>query len=159
LRISDGKSLKERRVRRKAASDKSGPDQGLATRALVLFPIVGHAGKARTNGGPAKGLNGAPDDRARSTDARLAETIGLARAIDLETCGEGFVSVPRPRPATLFGSGKVEELSGLVRAENAGLVIVDHPLTPVQQRNLERAWRVKVLDRTGLIVRNSGRGA
>jgi GTP-binding protein HflX len=60
--------------------------------------------------------------------------------------------VPSPRPATLFGSGKVEELGGLVRAEDASLVIVDHPLTPVQQRNLERAWQAKVLDRTGLIL-------
>ena len=60
--------------------------------------------------------------------------------------------VPNPRPATLFGSGKVEELAGLMRAEEAELVIVDHPLTPVQQRNLETAWDAKVLDRTGLIL-------
>ncbi len=64
-----------------------------------------------------------------------------------------------PRPATLFGSGKVEELKGLVRAEDAGLVIVDHPLTPVQQRNLETAWEVKVLDRTGLILEIFGERA
>ena len=60
--------------------------------------------------------------------------------------------LPRPRPATLFGSGKVSELEGLIRAEGAELVIVDHPLTPVQQRNLETEWDVKVLDRTGLIL-------
>ena len=60
--------------------------------------------------------------------------------------------LPRPRPATLFGSGKVSELEGLIRAEGAELVIVDHPLTPVQQRNLETEWGVKVLDRTGLIL-------
>ena len=151
MRISDGKPLKQKRVRRKTASDKSGSNQGLATRALVLCPVVGHQGRA--------GANGSPDKHARPSDARLAETIGLAQAIDLETCGEGFVAVPRPRPATLFGSGKVEELSGLVRAENAGLVIVDHPLTPVQQRNLEKAWSAKVLDRTGLILEIFGRRA
>ena len=73
--------------------------------------------------------------------------------------------VPNPRPATLFGTGKVEELAGLVRAEEAELVIVDHPLTPVQQRNLETAWDAKVLDRTGLILeifgsaRGRGKGA
>ncbi len=60
--------------------------------------------------------------------------------------------LPRPRPGTLFGSGKVEELEGLVRAEGAEVVIIDHPLTPVQQRNLETAWNAKVLDRTGLIL-------
>ena len=64
----------------------------------------------------------------------------------------GLVPLPRPRPATLFGSGKVDELEGLIRAEDAELVIVDHPLTPVQQRNLETAWDAKVLDRTGLIL-------
>jgi GTP-binding protein HflX len=67
--------------------------------------------------------------------------------------------VPSPRPATLFGSGKVEELAGLVRAEDASLVIVDHPLTPAQQRNLERAWNAKVLDRTGLILEIFGQRA
>ena len=67
-------------------------------------------------------------------------------------CASGLVPLPRPRPATLFGSGKVAELEGLIRAEGAELVIVDHPLTPVQQRNLETAWGAKVLDRTGLIL-------
>ncbi|MGZ8400864.1 MAG: GTPase HflX, partial [Methyloceanibacter sp.] len=82
----------------------------------------------------------------------LEEAAGLAAAIDLDVVASGLVMVPSPRPATLFGSGKVEELGGLVRAEYASLVIVDHPLTPVQQRNLERAWQAKVLDRTGLIL-------
>jgi len=59
----------------------------------------------------------------------------------------------------LFGSGKIEELKGVVRAEDVGLVIVDHPLTPVQQRNLETAWEVKVLDRTGLILEIFGERA
>ena len=67
--------------------------------------------------------------------------------------------VPQPRPATLFGAGKVEELAGLIRAEDAELVIVDHPLTPVQQRNLETAWNAKVLDRTGLILEIFGERA
>src|SRR3970040_643024 len=71
----------------------------------------------------------------------------------------GLVPVPAPRRVTRFGSGKVEELKGLVRAEDAGLVIVDHPLTPVQQRNLETAWEVKILDRTGLILEIFGERA
>jgi GTP-binding protein HflX len=78
--------------------------------------------------------------------------VGLATAIDLDVKASGFVPLPRPRPATLFGSGKVEELEALVRAQNAEVVIIDYPLTPVQQRNLETAWNAKVLDRTGLIL-------
>ena len=94
-----------------------------------------------------------------SPQARLEEAVGLAAAIDLDVAASGLVPVPNPRPATLFGSGKVEELAGLMRAEDAGLVIVDHPLTPVQQRNLEKAWNAKVLDRTGLILEIFGERA
>ena len=95
----------------------------------------------------------------RSPQARLEEAVGLAAAIDLDVKASGLVPVPNPRPATLFGSGKVEELKGLVRAEGAGLVVVDHPLTPVQQRNLETAWNSKVIDRTGLILEIFGQRA
>jgi GTP-binding protein HflX len=95
----------------------------------------------------------------RTPQARLDEAAGLAAAIDLDVIARGLVPVPAPRPATLFGSGKVEELKGLVRAEDASLVIVDHPLTPVQQRNLEKTWDAKVLDRTGLILEIFGERA
>jgi GTP-binding protein HflX len=95
----------------------------------------------------------------RTPQARLEEAVGLAAAIDLDVVASGVVPVPEPRPATLFGAGKVEEIKGLVRAEEASLVIVDHPLTPVQQRNLETAWDVKVLDRTGLILEIFGERA
>ena len=93
-----------------------------------------------------------PDAPDRSPQSRLEEAVGLAAAIDLDVRASGVVPIPHPKPATLFGSGKVEELAGLVRMEDAELVIVDHPLTPVQQRNLETAWHSKVLDRTGLIL-------
>ncbi len=63
------------------------------------------------------------------------------------------------RPATFLGTGKVEELAGVVRAEEAELVVVDTALSPVQQRNLEKAWNCKVLDRTGLILEIFGRRA
>jgi GTP-binding protein HflX len=96
---------------------------------------------------------------ARTPEARLAEAVGLAAAINLDVRASGLVPLPHPRPATLFGSGKVAELEGLVRAEDAELVIVDHPLTPVQQRNLETAWNAKVLDRTGLILEIFGERA
>ncbi len=95
----------------------------------------------------------------RSPEARLEEALGLARAINLDVRTHGLVPLPHPRPATLFGSGKVAELEGIVRADDAELVIVDHPLTPVQQRNLETAWNAKVLDRTGLILEIFGERA
>jgi len=95
----------------------------------------------------------------RSSEARLEEAIGLARAIDLEPVHTSIVMVNDPRPATLLGSGKVDELAETVKDTNAELVIVDHPLTPVQQRNLEKATNAKVLDRTGLILEIFGRRA
>jgi GTP-binding protein HflX len=88
----------------------------------------------------------------RSLEARREEAVGLARAIALDVAGDPTVRIAEPRPATLFGQGKVEELKATIEAEKIELVIVDHPLTPIQQRNLERAWSVKVLDRTGLIL-------
>lgn len=95
----------------------------------------------------------------RTPTERLAEAVGLAMAIDLMIEHEIVVPVPKVRPATLFGSGKVEEIAGIVEAVEAGLVVVDHSLTPVQQRNLEKAWNAKVLDRTGLILEIFGRRA
>ncbi len=90
---------------------------------------------------------------------RLGEARGLAEAILLDVRRALLVPVPRPRPATLFGSGKVEELKALVADEEAALVIIDHAVSPVQQRNLEKAWNTKVLDRTGLILEIFGQRA
>ena len=90
---------------------------------------------------------------------RLAESTGLAQAIDLDVRRSEIVPVPTPKPGTLLGSGKVEELKALVAEEKAELVIVDHAVSPVQQRNLEKAWNAKVLDRTGLILEIFGRRA
>ena len=95
----------------------------------------------------------------RSPQARLEEAVGLACAIDLDPVHTAIVPVGEPRPATLLGSGKVEELAQVVHDTGAELVIVDHPLTPVQQRNLEKAANAKVLDRTGLILEIFGRRA
>jgi GTP-binding protein HflX len=88
----------------------------------------------------------------RDPEARLEEACGLAAAIDLEIVEKLVVPVNQPRPATLLGQGKVEELKGLIADFEITLVVVDHALTPVQQRNLERAWQAKVIDRTGLIL-------
>ncbi|BCX18165.1 MAG: GTPase HflX [Geminicoccaceae bacterium] len=78
--------------------------------------------------------------------------MGLARAIDLEVVAAELAPLRRPTPATLLGSGKVEEIKTKIEAEPVELVVVDASLTPVQQRNLEKAWKTKVIDRTGLIL-------
>jgi len=83
----------------------------------------------------------------------------LARAIKLEVVRAEIVRVSRPVPATLFGSGNVEMLRGLIADNEIGLVVVDGPLSPVQQRNLERRWQAKVIDRTGLILEIFGERA
>jgi GTPase len=96
---------------------------------------------------------------AHSPEDRLAEAIGLAQAIDLNVVDSRIVTVVEPRPSTLLGSGKVDELKQLVADLEAGLVIVDHTLSPGQQSNLEKAWQTKVIDRTGLILEIFGRRA
>jgi GTPase len=94
-----------------------------------------------------------PQDQAlRAPQARLEEACGLARALDLEVRGAEIVPLRSLKPATLFGSGRVEELGREVEALGASVVVVDDALTPVQQRNLEKAWAAKVVDRTGLIL-------
>jgi GTP-binding protein HflX len=95
----------------------------------------------------------------RSAPAKLDEAVGLARAIDLEVEQSGIVMLNALRPATYLGKGKVDEIAGLVKSFEAGIVVMDCALTPVQQRNLERAWNAKVVDRTGLILEIFGRRA
>src|SRR4249920_3376825 len=95
----------------------------------------------------------------RSPEARLEEAVGLARAIDLSVVSSGIVPLSGIRPATFIGKGKVEEIAGLVKADEAGIVVMDCALSPVQQRNLEKAWGAKVVDRTGLILEIFGRRA
>jgi GTP-binding protein HflX len=91
--------------------------------------------------------------------ARLEEAVGLARAIDLNVVGSGVSPIGAVRPATFIGKGKVEEIAGVVKTEDVGVVIMDCALSPVQQRNLEKAWGAKVIDRTGLILEIFGRRA
>ncbi|MGE0629623.1 MAG: GTPase HflX [Hyphomicrobiaceae bacterium] len=101
--------------------------------------------------------------RSRATEHaagdRLEEAVGLACAIDLEVAESLIVPLAQPRPATLLGSGKVDEIGKLAAERGAGLVIVDRALSPIQQRNLEKAWKTKVIDRTGLILEIFGRRA
>ncbi|MAW82297.1 MAG: GTPase HflX, partial [Parvularcula sp.] len=94
------------------------------------------------------------DEGLRAPEARLEEAAGLAAAIDLDVVDTLIVPVQKPRPATLIGAGKVEEISARLDAHDPrpALVIVDGSLSPVQHRNLEKEWNVKVLDRTALIL-------
>ena len=87
------------------------------------------------------------------------EAVGLAEAIDLDVVGQIPISLNEVRPATYLGKGKVEEIGELVKSKDAALVSMDCQLSPVQQRNLERAWDAKVIDRTGLILEIFGERA
>lgn len=109
--------------------------EGRATRALVLHPDI-------------RGT-----DAARAPEGRLAEALALARALPgLDLAGGLVVRLARPHPGLLFGTGKVEELKARIAEDKVELVLVDGPVSPVQQRNLEKEWKVKLLDRTGLIL-------
>jgi GTP-binding protein HflX len=95
----------------------------------------------------------------RGSEARLEEAVGLARAIDLVIADALIAAVSEIRPATYLGKGKVEEITGLITGHDIELVLMDCALSPIQQRNLEKAWNTKVLDRTGLILEIFGRRA
>jgi GTPase len=95
----------------------------------------------------------------RSVEARLEEAVGLAKAIRLDVIRAEIASITRPRPSSLLGSGTVENLGELIGENEIGLVVIDAALSPVQQRNLERSWQAKVIDRTGLILEIFGERA
>ncbi len=82
----------------------------------------------------------------------MAEAVSLAHALKLDVAHEMVVPLKKPQAGLLFGKGKLEELESIFKAEDIGLVLIDGPVTPIQQRNLEKKWDVKVLDRTGLIL-------
>lgn len=135
------------RSREHSAGQLSTDDPGKATgRALVIGPYR-------------KPQKSAAPGSLRSPQARMDEAAGLALAIDLDVIETGIVALSEIRPATFIGKGKVEEIAGLVKAHDIGLVVMDCALSPVQQRNLEKAWSAKVLDRTGLILEIFGKRA
>ena len=115
-------------------SNNGGKAENFTGRALVVLPFSPNA------------------TATRSPEMRLEEASGLASAIDLEIVHGEVVRVAKRRPATLLGKGAVERFAGFAEAEDIDIVIVDSALTPIQQRNLERAWKTKVIDRTGLIL-------
>jgi GTP-binding protein HflX len=123
------------------------------TRTLVVgpYPQAGRLGGRRHEGNP--------EVNSRDHEARLAEAVALCAAIDLTVARAVLVPLRALRPATYLGTGKVEELAGVIVADDVHLVVMDAALTPVQQRNLEKAWNCKVIDRTGLILEIFGRRA
>jgi len=136
----------------KTASDRFETQRSTSIRALVIVPVIAGHRKTATDGKPQPAAVHTPDER-------LAEAVGLAQAIDLDVVHHAAVTLQTLRPATLFGTGKVEELGQIIEHEHIELAIVDYALSPIQQRNLERAWHIKVLDRTGLILEIFGRRA
>ena len=120
-------------------------------RAIVIEPWLK---RASARGGPLR-----PSTDTRSPGARLSEAVGLAGAINLTVVQAGLVTLNQTRPATYLGTGKVDEIAGLTKSLAAGVVVMDCTISPVQQRNLEKAWNAKVIDRTGLILEIFGRRA
>ncbi len=129
--------------RRDTSADRLSPTGSATGRALVIEPVLRRSAAVSD----------------RTPEAKLDEAVGLARAIDLEVEQAGIVTLAALRPATYLGKGKVDEIAGLVKTHDAGIVVMDCALSPVQQRNLERAWGAKVIDRTGLILEIFGRRA
>jgi GTP-binding protein HflX len=124
----DGKRLK-------AASGKSGHASAKRHTAFVI-----HIEKKQR------------EDNLRDAESRLAEAVGLTAAIGLDIVSTRIVNLAHPAPATMLGSGKVEEIAGEARGLEPEVIVVNAQLSPVQQRNLEKEWNTKVLDRTALIL-------
>ncbi|MDB5370714.1 MAG: hflX [Roseomonas sp.] len=125
--------------------------------AAVLLP---HERPGRLPGAGASVLS-FPDQRSisRAAEARLAEAVGLAASIGLTIVHSAAFPLRTRRPSTLMGEGQVETAKIEIEEHQVGVVVVDAHLTPVQQRNLERAWGCKVIDRTGLILEIFGERA
>ena len=135
---------------KRASANSKGPKPFQGEPAERTTALVIHL---ETRSGAVKdGGRGAAGTGLRSAETKLDETVGLARAIDLDVVESFLVAVQKIQPATFMGAGKVDEFAGIVAATHAELVIVNATLSPVQQRNLERAWHTKVLDRTGVIL-------
>ncbi len=112
---------------------------GRGARAVIAYPDIGSS--------------------ARTAEARLDEAAGLAEAIGISVVERTSYRIRGACPATLFGSGQVEDLAARRAAQDAELIIIDGALTPVQQRNLEKETKAKVIDRTGLILEIFGERA
>jgi GTPase len=128
------------------------------TRALVIGPYLDERRRARI-ASAASALGLAHPQPGRSHESLIAEATGLAEAIELNVLATKIVTLQQIRPATYLGLGKVDEIAALVKDQEVALVIMDCALSPVQQRNLEKAFDCKVIDRTGLILEIFGQRA
>lgn len=113
--------------------------QTVETRAIVIVPVIYDRENSKKN-------------YEASSRTRIDEAVGLAEAIRLDVVEKISVNIEKPRPATLLGQGKVEEIGKIVSDGKIDLAVMDSSLTPIQQRNLEKAWNCKVIDRTALIL-------
>jgi GTP-binding protein HflX len=118
-------------------------EQAAGIRAFVIHVEPREAGRSGLRDGP----------------ARLDEAVGLTAAIHLDVIDRQIVPLGRPTPATLLGRGKVAQIASLAQELEPGVIVVNTHLSPVQQRNLERAWNAKVLDRTAVILEIFGERA
>ncbi len=82
----------------------------------------------------------------------LEEAVGLAEALDVEVCAQDIIIVRDIKVANYFGSGKISDMGAIIAQHDINIVVVNTELSPVQQRNLEKIWDVKVIDRTGMIL-------
>jgi GTP-binding protein HflX len=127
--------------RKKKIADESltsgGGDTPEAPRVLVFHPELKRADQTASW---------------RDASSRLAESVSLTGALDFEVVGAEIVPIAKLRPSTLFGKGVTERLGLQIKAEEADIVMINGQLTPIQQRNLEKEWKCKVIDRTGLIL-------
>jgi GTP-binding protein HflX len=130
---------RRRRVEIRAAAEAAQVRLGEGVRALVLHPLL-------------RERNAETSAFARTPEARLDEARGLAAAISLDVVHAEIVPLRAANPGTLMGGGAVERLTQIVADQEIAVAIIDGRLSPIQQRNLELAWKCKVLDRTGLIL-------
>ena len=113
--------------------------QAVEIRAIVIVPVI-------------YDKDHSPKEYNGSSRSRMDEAVGLAEAIRLNVVEKLAVNVEKPRPATLLGQGKVEEIAKTISEKKIDLAVIDYSLSPIQQRNLEKAWSCKVIDRTALIL-------
>ncbi len=126
-----------------------GQDEGAPVCAILVQP----------EGLPRRELQDARLADGRSSQERLQEAQNLCQAMGVRVAQSPMVRVTKPRAASLLGGGHIESLKDSIQAEAAELVVVNANLSPLQQRNLEKALGVKVMDRVGMIIEIFGQRA
>lgn len=122
-------------------------------KAFLVHPIIASSKL------PSSKLSSFKEGKRRSLNSQKEELEGLTEAIDLEIIGFIAPKIHKIAPGYLLGKGSRDDISALFEKETPDLVVVNHSLTPIQQRNLERLWKTKVIDRTALILEIFGERA